>query len=310
METPSGSKTNGKESRKSSPDVTINRVDNPLNLKPKILGVTLDTMLCFKNHAAAIYAEAVQRLNILCAIASFNWGHNRKTLLITYRALIESVLNFAAPVWFPNCKPMNLQKLQFVQKAALRLVTGCHKATDIGHFHAKAKIMPVVNLLSMLCSQFLSSCMRRSHPSHATIKIPPGSRKNKSGRPMKETLSSKFGSVVEPYLSDGIISEACYNRTKSEIHTAAVHDSLAVAAPNPVLGVEPPPVLPSERALPHAYCTTLSQLRSGKCSCLPTYQHFIKIANVDVCPACHNAPHSTKHLFSCPAFPTTLTVLD
>jgi hypothetical protein len=121
--------------------------------------------------------------------------------------------------------------------------------------------MPVADHLSMLCERFLVSCMRRSQPSHELEKIPPGPRKNKAGRPLKETLSSRFGALVQPYLNcNGIIPEISYGKVKNDIHTAAVRASLAAAVPNPVLGVAPHPVHPSEQVLPCAVHTTLSQL--------------------------------------------------
>jgi hypothetical protein len=49
---------------------------------------------------------------------------------------------------------------------------------------------------------------------------------------MKETLSSKFGDEVSPYLNeDGVIPEISYNKTRSAIHTSAVRS----AGINPVL---------------------------------------------------------------------------
>jgi hypothetical protein len=29
-----------------------------------------------------------------------------------------------------------------------------------------------------------------------------------------------------------------------------------------------------------------------------------------LCPACQDTPHTTRHLFSCPSFPTNLTIYD
>jgi hypothetical protein len=146
------------------------------------------------------------------------------------------------------------------------------------------------------------------HPSHKIVKIPTGHRTNKSGRPLKETLSFRFSMSVVPFLCGDIVPSALWNKVKAEIHTAAVAAAIAAAKPNVVLGVRPPlDIDPSEQLLPRVYRTTLLQLCSGKCLSLQTYKHFIKIANDDVYPKCQTAPHLTLHLFSCPAYPTTLT---
>jgi hypothetical protein len=144
------------------------------------------------------------------------------------------------------------------------------------------------------------------------MKIPPGRRTNKSGRPLKETLSSRFSDSAAPFLratpNGDIVPDALWNKVKTEIYTAAVAAAITAAEPNVFLGVRLPlDIDPSEQLLPHVYRTTLSQLRLGKCSSLHTYKHFIKAANSDVCPKFQTAPHLTLHLFSCPAYPTTLT---
>jgi hypothetical protein len=211
-------------------------------------------------------------------------------LLITYKALVKTVMSYAAAIWFPNSKPTNIEKIQFIQNAAMWLITGCHKAASIDHLLTETKMMPVAEHLSMLCAQFLANCLRPSHPSHEVVLQPPGPRTNPSGHPMKETLSSKFSNVVAPFLQDGIASDLTYKRTKDAIHTTALHDSISKLKPNPVLGVKAPEVDASELSLPHAHQTNLNQLRSGKCANLRSYLHFIKSVDDDLCPNCHNTP--------------------
>jgi hypothetical protein len=120
--------------------------------------------------------------------------------------------------------------------------------------------MPVAEHLSMICLQFLAKCLS-PHLSHDLVMQSPGFHRNNRGRPMKETLASKFHDTLAPYLQDGVIPAINYNRTKDTIHTSAVRAYLESAAPYPVLGCAPPEVDPSEMTLPHIYRTTLSQLR-------------------------------------------------
>jgi hypothetical protein len=78
----------------------------------------------------------------------------------------------------------------------MRLITGCHKAFSITHLYAETKLMPVAEHLGMLCAQFLAGCLLPSHSSHEVVLLPPGPRKNSSGRPLKETLASRFDDSV------------------------------------------------------------------------------------------------------------------
>jgi hypothetical protein len=167
--------------------------------------------------------------------------------------------------------------MQHVQNSALRLATGCHKAASVAHLHAEAKMLPVSEHLSMLCAQFLASCMRPGHPSHDIVLLPLGPRSNVKGHPMKETLLSPFCDALSPHFRNGIIPCPLYNKIKDEIHTSAVRDYLASAEPNKILGVRPPTDIdPSELSLLRAFQTTNSQLRSGRCSSLKSYMFYIK----------------------------------
>jgi hypothetical protein len=135
----------------------------------------------------------------------------------------------------------------------MRLITGCHMASSIDHLHAESKLLPVAEHLTMLCSQYLASSFRPSHPSHDVVLQPPGPRKNSQGCPLKETLSSKFLDTVSPHLSGGIMPEVSYKRAKDALHTDAVCAYLLSTGVNPVLGTKPPDVHPSEETLPRVY---------------------------------------------------------
>jgi hypothetical protein len=90
------------------PAVSINGVDVPLCRSPKILGVTFDTTYCFHKHILDLVAKATQRLNLMKAVSGSSWGHDKETLLLTFKALVEYVFSFATAIWFPNCKPSNI----------------------------------------------------------------------------------------------------------------------------------------------------------------------------------------------------------
>lgn len=222
-------------------------------------------MYCFHKHILDIAAKASQRLNLMKALSGTSWGHNQETLLLTFKALVESVFSFATAVWFPNCKSYKIAKLQTLQNQAMRLNTGCHKATSVDHLHAETKLMPVNEHLSMLCSQYLASALRLSHPSHGVVRLPPGPRKNQHGCPMKGTLASKFTNSISHHLTgDGTVSEVSYKCIKDSINTEAVSTYIASASPNPVLERKPPDVHTSVTSLPRTHHNTLTQLRYRK----------------------------------------------
>jgi hypothetical protein len=116
---------------------------------------------------------------------------------------------------------------------------------------------------------------------------------------------------VEPFLNnDGVMAEVSYKRTKDTIHANAVQKPIHSQGPNRLLGCRPPAVAESERFLPHAFQTTLNQMRSDFRSAQKSYQYFINKALDNICPGCQSASQTVTHLFSCPAHPTSLRPIN
>ena len=63
-----------------------------------------------------------KRNNVLKASACTNWGQQRDTLLLTYKAIGRSIENYA--VWSTNASDTSMGKIQRTQNEALRIITG------------------------------------------------------------------------------------------------------------------------------------------------------------------------------------------
>ena len=293
------------------PQVSIDGVPIPLDKNPKSLGNWWDTHNTGNKQATESVIKINKQLGIMSAVKNSNWGFDKETLSLTYNSIIKPTIGFGAPIWVPNMKPSNVKKLQTLQNCGLRMITGCHLASSIDHLHAETEILPVQIHLDMLCSQFLLSAMRPAHPSHEVVLRPPGPRTNKAGRPMKETLSSKYLHTVQPYLNDnGVMSEVSYKRALQSIHSNAVSRALREQSNNVLLQRRPPAVSATKQLLPRAHRVVMRRLRSSYCSLLRDYQLRIKAVNDDICPLCHAASQNVLHLFACQAYPTSLTLLD
>ena len=84
----------------------------PLVRSLKILGVYLDTFFSFNNHCVQKANRVSKRNNVLKVLAGTNWGQQNETLLMTYKALGRSSVNYAAPVWSTNASESNIGKIQ------------------------------------------------------------------------------------------------------------------------------------------------------------------------------------------------------
>ena len=83
----------------------------PLVQQPKILGVRFDTHFTLTPHAREVAKSCTERLKILKALAGTSWGQDADTLLLTYKALIRTKMDYAAPIWAPNAKKSPLSRL-------------------------------------------------------------------------------------------------------------------------------------------------------------------------------------------------------
>ena len=128
------------------------------------------------------------------------------------------------------------------------------------HLHNEAKVLPVGKHSKMLASQYLASALSPSPPSFEIISRPQGPRN------MKATLKSAFVDTVSPHLVDGTVPDGNIGVARSQIHTSAVANSVALNSPYPLLGTPPPPVHESEKSLPRQCRAILAQLGSSHCS--------------------------------------------
>ena len=96
--------------------------------------------------------------------------------------------------------------------------------------------------------------------------------------------------------------------TRQAIHTMTVNQAATSLGRNVVLDDRPPAINIFEKELTRKERTTLVQLRSGHCKLLGPYKSRITtVVSHDVCA---EIPHYVKHLFNCPAHPTTMTLSD
>ena len=111
--------------------------DLPLVQCPKILGVHMDNSLSFNKHSSHVAERVSGRNNILKALTGTSWGQQKETLLMTYKAVGRSIINYAAPVWSTNLRNTNHRNIQYTQNEGLMISTGGHKMSSVDHLHAE-----------------------------------------------------------------------------------------------------------------------------------------------------------------------------
>ena len=132
------------------PKIKISDAELPLVRNPKLLGVYLDTLFSFNTHCVQVSNRVSKRNNVFQALAGINWGQQKETLLLTYKALERTIANCVAPVWSTNTSDTSLGKIQHMQNEALTIITGSHKMSSIDHLHSETKMLLVEDHLNVL----------------------------------------------------------------------------------------------------------------------------------------------------------------
>ena len=159
-----------------TPSVLLNNEALPLNKNPTILGVTFDPTLCFATHCKQSAEKARRRIGILKALAGSTWGHSKETLLLTFKALIRPILDYAAPAWSHASSNTSINCLQVAQNQSLRVVTGSNLMSSTAHLHSESEILTVKDHHTLLSSQFFISTYRSHHPINFIHSHPPPPR--------------------------------------------------------------------------------------------------------------------------------------
>ena len=283
------------------PQVKIKNQIVKLDKEPKILGVYFNTMHTYTSHIKQTATKARKKANVLKALAGTDWGQDQETIINTYKATTRSVLEYGSPIWAPHIKPSLWEPLQSVQNTALRIATGSYNMAAPDHLHRETKVLPLREHSIMTSKQYLVACHLPGHPGREQLGRPP------SARNLKPTLlqyNEEIDEILEPY---EVLDKPSYKAAIKKVHTKTVKNTLASYPPNKVLGCAPPDIHKEATTIPREIRSTLSQLRSGYSKILNSYNHRLDDAIPDLCTKCQTGPHTTSHLFNCPANPTVLT---
>jgi hypothetical protein len=285
----------------------INNTLIPTVKHPKVLGLTFDPKLNYKQHIEKTKDKASKTVNILKALTSSKWGKQKETITTTYKAITRPTLEYASTIWSPIVASSNLNKLQVIQNTALRIATGCTKDTNTQHLHEETLIQPLGHHLQLHASQIRQKSQHPAHPMHSL------SQHNTQPRYIRQTIfHNKNNYTYEIQTNTNSVSEEIINNNLKTIHTSLVQKYIDSKHPNKILNDPAPKIDKSEESLPRKTRRTLAQLRADKSPMLFSYKNKIDpIAYPSpLCSLCKALIHVAIHLFNCPLLPTNLSPID
>ena len=284
------------------PQVKYNNFILPLNKTP---GVTFDTMFCFGPHVRNTAARVQQRNSIMKALAGTEWGCDKETLTITYKAIGRSIINYAAPIYTPYITDTHWNRLQRTQNTALRIITGCHKMTHTEDLHRETNILPIKPHNALLSSQYSLTCHLQNHPNFGLT------QELTAPRNKKPKVTTLYRPQFQQHLDqNNNLHPNNWKTGMKQLHTEHVQNTISTYPHNTVLNAPTPQIHKDEQHLSRNTRTTLAQLRTGYSKTLNSYMNRIDPNTPDTCTNCQQPGHTTTHLFNCPNKPTTLTPTD
>jgi ribonuclease HI len=150
----------------SDPEAQITLNGTPLKLSNtfRYLGVVFDRKLLWNAHIKYILQKCSTRINFLRSMAGVSWGSHPDIMIILYKGLVRSVLEYGC-ITFDRAADTHLLKLERVQYRCLRIALGLMQSTHVQTVEVIASVEPLRLRFSMLNQRFLTKTLAKiNHP--------------------------------------------------------------------------------------------------------------------------------------------------
>ena len=108
----------------------------------RFLGLIFDCRLTWVPHLRYLKTTCLKALSLLRVLAHTSWGADRQTLLLLYKSLILSKLNYGCEI-YSSATEARLRILDSVHHAGVRLATGAFRSSPIPSLLVDAGVLPL-----------------------------------------------------------------------------------------------------------------------------------------------------------------------
>ena len=151
------------------PALTLNGSPIPVVEDTKFLGIIFDRKLSFLPHIRHLKQKCTKALNLLRITAHTTWGADQETLLLLYRSLIRSKLDYGCVV-YGSARRSYLQMLDPIQNHALRLCLGAYRTSPASSLSVLANEPPLYLRCKKLSMQYcLKLSSNSENPAHKGV---------------------------------------------------------------------------------------------------------------------------------------------
>ena len=130
----------------------------------RFLGMTLDHRLNWREHIQFLRNNCLRTLNILKFLTHSSWGADRSMMLLLYRALVRSRLDYGSFIYSSGRESI-LRTLTTLHNTGLRLSTGAFRTSPVLSIYADAGEPPLQSRRNILMLNYAAKILAsRGHP--------------------------------------------------------------------------------------------------------------------------------------------------
>ena len=108
----------------------------------KFLGMVFDQTFSWKDHIQYVIDKCLKRINILKLLSGSKWGADKNTMVILYKTLIRSIIDYGSII-YQSASKSNLHKLDVIQSQALRICCGALRCTPVEALEVDCGVIPL-----------------------------------------------------------------------------------------------------------------------------------------------------------------------
>ena len=156
--------------RGACPDMMINMYGSAISFQSsaRFLGVILDSRLSYRDHILQLRTTCQQALNVLKTVSRMRYGADRRSLLLLYRSLIRSRLDYASIV-YDLASNSAKRPIDTVHHAGVRIATGAFRTTPIVSLLVEADEAPLALRRQELSMRY--SCKLAQNPANPAYAV-------------------------------------------------------------------------------------------------------------------------------------------
>jgi len=178
--------------------IVVNNTAIKVEKAAKFLGVYFDERLTWRQHFDYVVKKCKARLNLMRSVSGSSWGASRASLMLIYRALIRSVLDYGA-IAFDSATEAQKRRLDVIQSQALRIATGAMTSTSLSALQVETGEPPLqIRRLGQQIKYAVKVTAAPGHPA-ASVVVPDWKVDRGHYKPGTEPLVAKVADFMETH---------------------------------------------------------------------------------------------------------------